>query len=82
MPASIGFLGGFFLFLVCVVIGACWALALVDLIRRNDLSGWMTAFWIVIMILLPVIGVILYFIISASRDTGPRQPSDFYRKFK
>ena len=35
----------------------------VDLFRRNDISGWAKAAWIVLVIVLPFVGVLLYLIV-------------------
>lgn len=82
MVGNIGFLGTSILIVVGVAVAACWALALVDLLRRNDLSGWKTALWLVLLILLPILGVVIYFLASPAREVGADKPSDFYRKFR
>src|SRR5215510_2405858 len=33
-----------------------------DLFRRHDISGWGKAFWVIVLILFPYIGVFIYFI--------------------
>jgi len=38
-----------------------WVSALVDIIRRPDLSGWATAGWVVLIFVLPIIGSLIYF---------------------
>jgi hypothetical protein len=37
---------------------------LVDLFRRNDLSGWGKAAWVVFVIVLPFLGVLAYLIVN------------------
>jgi hypothetical protein len=34
----------------------------IDLFRRDDMSGWMKALWVVFVIVLPYIGVLVYLI--------------------
>jgi len=53
------------LWLLGVVAVIAWIVALVDMIRRRDqLSGGQFAAWILIVIILPVIGTILYFVVG------------------
>jgi len=44
----------------------CWIMVLfrvfADLFRRHDVSGWGKAAWIVLMIVLPFLGVLIYLI--------------------
>src|SRR3954470_14911964 len=44
---------------------------LTDLFRSHDLSGWAKAGWIVLVILLPFLGVLLY-VILRGRSMGER----------
>jgi len=50
----------FFLFVVEV-----WLIftIFVDIFRRHDMKGWLKAFWVVLVILFPLIGIVLYLII-------------------
>jgi hypothetical protein len=51
--------------LLGVVAVVAWAVALVDMIRRRDeLTGSRFAAWLLIVIILPVLGTILYFVIG------------------
>ena len=45
-----------------------WVFALWDLFGRRDLSGWTIALWAISIVLLPIIGMLFYFI---SRPKGP-----------
>ena len=51
-----------------ILILICWVLGLVDVTRRPDFDRGKRAAWILIIVLLPVIGTIAYFI---SRPTLP-----------
>jgi predicted membrane channel-forming protein YqfA (hemolysin III family) len=42
-----------------------------DLFRRNDISGWGKALWVIVMILIPYIGVFVY-LISQGRGMTER----------
>jgi predicted PurR-regulated permease PerM len=35
---------------------------LIDLFRSRDLNGWMKAIWVVILVVLPLLGVLIYLI--------------------
>ena len=37
---------------------------LIDLFRRNDLSGWAKAAWVIFVIVLPFLGVLAYLIVN------------------
>lgn len=63
MNNGITFWEGFFLFLIWLPIAFCWAFALIDLFRRDDLSGWMIALWVIAIIILPILGMLVYFIV-------------------
>ncbi len=62
MLAEIGFWEGFFLMLIWIPLIFLWAFALVDLFRRDDLSGWGMAGWLIVIIILPLLGVLCYFL--------------------
>jgi hypothetical protein len=37
-------------------------MVLVDVFRSHDLGGWAKAFWVILVILLPLLGVLIYLI--------------------
>ena len=45
----------------------------IDMFRRDDMSGWMKALWVVFVIVLPYVGVLVYLIVEhkgiAERNT-------------
>ena len=53
---------GFFLILIFLPLVYFWGFACVDLFSRKDLSGWIKAFWLFVIIFLPILGVLTYFI--------------------
>jgi hypothetical protein len=60
-----------FWWLVAVVAAVAWAVALVDMVRRRSaLRRGQLAAWVLIVIILPVLGTILYFVIG--RQPGTR----------
>jgi len=60
--ALTGFWQGFFLILIFVPLIFLWAFCLVDIFQRDDLKGWETALWVLVVILIPLIGMLFYFI--------------------
>jgi len=59
---SISFWEGFLLMLIWIPLIMCWVFALMDLFRRDDLSGWSKALWLIAIIIVPFLGVLIYFI--------------------
>ena len=56
--------------LLGVVAIVAWVVAIVDIIkRRNMLTGTQFAAWVLIVIILPVLGTILYFAIGRGPET-------------
>src|ERR1700761_1893406 len=43
-----------------------------DLFRRHDISGWAKAFWVILLIVFPYLGVFIY-LISQRRGMAERQ---------
>jgi hypothetical protein len=56
------FWDAFWLLLIFVPLLLIWGFALVDVFRRDDLSGWLKAVWVVIVILAPFFGTLIYLI--------------------
>jgi hypothetical protein len=75
----------FFLFFLWV-----WLVILVfaDIFRSDDLSGWGKALWILLVVLVPLLGVVIYFIArggsmnqrgrGGSATTGVAPPTGMY----
>lgn len=57
-----GFWQGFFLLLIFLPLVFIWVFTLFDIFRRDDLKGWHTALWILLVVLLPLLGMLIYFI--------------------
>jgi hypothetical protein len=49
-----------------------------DLFRRSDLSGWAKAGWVVVLLVLPFVGVLIY-LIAQSRGMAERRQKDVQR---
>jgi hypothetical protein len=50
----------FFLLLIYIPLVMIWAFALVDVFRRDDLSGLMKALWVVVIFFIPFFGTLIY----------------------
>ena len=48
----------------------------VDVFRSHDLSGWAKAGWVVLIVLLPLLGVLIYVIAPRRQDEGTRGESE------
>ena len=52
----------FFVVFVAIPLLVLWGAVLVDIFRRTDLSGIKIATWVVLLLILPFIGAIAYFV--------------------
>jgi len=62
LEATVSFWNVFFILLIFIPLIMLWVFALVDLFRRHDLSGWAKALWAIAIVLLPLLGMLIYFI--------------------
>lgn len=61
----------FWLLLIFIPLLVVWTLAVVDIFRRDDLAGAPKALWLVVVIVLPFLGTLVYLIFrprAATRD--------------
>lgn len=64
-----------FWWLLWIAIVVLWIAAFVDIIRkRHTRSGGKTAAWILLVLILPIVGTIAYFLINGA--AGPAAPRD------
>ncbi|GLZ78004.1 membrane protein [Actinorhabdospora filicis] len=67
----------FWLLLIWLPMLLLWGFALIDIFRRDDLKGWMKALWVVVIILLPFFGTLIYLIMRPAGATpAERQAID------
>jgi hypothetical protein len=59
----------FFLWMLFLPLAFVWAFALVDIFRREDISGWSTALWVTCVIFLPFLGRLIYLVVRPSGAT-------------
>jgi hypothetical protein len=50
----------FWLLLIYIPAVMIWAFALVDIFRRDDMSGVMKAIWVLVVFLIPFVGTLIY----------------------
>lgn len=50
----------FLMLLIWIPLIMIWAFAFFDIFRRDDMSGWLKALWIVVVIFLPLFGTLIY----------------------
>ena len=62
LAQTMGFWGWFFLFLIFIPMMMLWIYTLVDIFNRVDLSGWVKALWVIFVLILPLFGMLIYFI--------------------
>lgn len=53
--------------LIVIPVVTLWVLALVDLVWRGDLGGWRKALWLLVILVVPVIGVLVYVVMRPRR---------------
>jgi hypothetical protein len=64
-----------FWWLFGVLIVMLWVFTIVDIIRRrHSRSGGQTAAWILLVLIIPVVGTIIYFLVNGA--AGPSAPRD------
>lgn len=67
----------FWLLLIFIPLLMIWGFALVDIFRRDDISGGVKALWIIAVILLPFLGTLIYLIFRQPGATAvERQQMD------
>jgi len=54
-----------------ILIFFCWVIwiwvvitVLIDVFRRDDISGWIKAIWVIFVVILPWLGVLIYLIVE------------------
>jgi len=62
----------FFLFLLFLPLAMIWAMALVDIFRRDDMSGWSKALWVTCVIIVPFFGTLIY-LVTRPRGVTPEE---------
>ena len=63
LAQTMGFWGWFFLFLIFIPLMMLWIYTLIDIFNRVDLSGWVKALWVIFVLIFPLFGMLIYFIV-------------------
>jgi hypothetical protein len=66
---NVSFWDAFWLLLIYIPLLLVWGYALVDIFRRDDLSGLAKALWVIVVILLPFIGTLIYLLFRPAGAT-------------
>ena len=61
----------FFTLLIFLPLVMLWVFTLIDVFQRSDLSGIAKALWAIAVVLLPILGMLIYFLL---RDGGSPVP--------
>jgi hypothetical protein len=81
MPLATTFWETFFLFLIFLPLAMIWAFALMDIFRREDMSGGWKAIWVLCIFLVPFFGTLVYLVFrrpaALSEPTEPPGDSKF-----
>jgi hypothetical protein len=63
-------MGGFW-WAIGVIVVILWVVAIVDIVRKRHLrTGAKTAAWILLVIIIPVIGTVTYFLVNGAFGAG------------
>jgi hypothetical protein len=62
--------------LIAIPLLLIWVLTLVDIVRRHDLSGSRKVLWALVVLLVPIVGVIVYFVVRPPQPTDRRATLD------
>ena len=60
----------FFTLIIFIPLIMLWVFALVDLFENDTLSGAAKALWAIAIVLLPLVGMLIYFIVRGSGDAN------------
>ena len=77
----------FWLLLIFIPLLMIWGFALMDIFRRDDISGGMKALWIVAVVFLPFVGTLIYLIFrepgatAVERQQMDEASRDFVQKY-
>jgi hypothetical protein len=58
--AEIGFVGTLLLFIIFSALVVLWIFVLIDLFRRDDLEWWHKTLWLLLILILPFFGALIY----------------------
>jgi hypothetical protein len=62
--------------LIAIPLLLIWVLTVVDIVRRHDLSAARKVLWALVVLLVPIVGVIVYFVARPPQPTDRRATLD------
>jgi hypothetical protein len=62
--------------LIAIPLLLIWVLTVVDILRRHDLSAARKVLWALVVLLVPIVGVIVYFVARPPQPTDRRATLD------
>jgi Phospholipase_D-nuclease N-terminal/Short C-terminal domain len=83
--AEIDFWDLFWLLFIWLPIVFLWAFALVDIFRREDISGGLKVIWVAVVVLLPLFGTLIYLLFRPTieeREAIDQQSSEFVEEYE
>ena len=72
------FWAGFFLILIFLPLTFLWAFTLIDIFSR-DMAGWSKALWVITVLILPLFGMLIYFIVRPTTQADVEAQEDYKR---
>lgn len=79
MAITDSFWTGFFLVLIFLPLTFLWAFTLIDIFMR-DMSGWAKALWVLAVLLLPLLGMLAYFIVRPVTKEDEAAQEEYIRE--
>ncbi len=72
----------FFLILIFLPLTFLWVFTLVDIFMR-DMAGWAKALWVIVVLILPLFGMLVYFIVRpvTKEDVAVQEEYERAREF-
>ncbi|HET8651880.1 MAG TPA: PLD nuclease N-terminal domain-containing protein [Gaiellaceae bacterium] len=71
-----------FWWLLVILVAVIWVFTVVDIVRRrHERSGGKTAAWILIVLIFPILGSIVYFLVNGAAEPGPPRDTDVSRGY-
>ena len=69
-----------FWWLLVIIVAVIWVATVVDIIRRRHTrSAGKTAAWISLILILPILGTIIYFLVNGTSDAAAPRETDVSR---
>lgn len=70
----------FLLLIIFIPLVMLWIFALVDLFHRKELSGMAKALWLLAILLLPLFGMLIYFIARRPTEEEEKAAQEYYSR--